>query len=102
MHCSEVDETATGSANFWSDLLSAATVDDKARAGGAQLATSDRLSLDCAERVPELPAVEPGAAQRRAELEVRLECREDPLEGMQVLVDARADDPEGRRRRLPE
>jgi hypothetical protein len=23
MHCSEVDETATGSANFWSEALSA-------------------------------------------------------------------------------
>ena len=47
--------------------------------GGRKLASRDRVFLDSAKRVTEVPAVEPGAAQRWPEVEVRLECRDDPV-----------------------
>src|SRR4051794_4516623 len=58
---------------------SVATAADEACTYGAQVAARDRLFLDGAERVAEVPAVEPGAAERRTELEVRLECGGGPL-----------------------
>src|SRR5436190_204118 len=47
---------------------SAAAAADEACAGGAQVTAGDCLFLDCAQRVAEVPAVEPGAAQRRADV----------------------------------
>jgi hypothetical protein len=51
-----------------------------------ELSGSDRLVFDGAQWLAELPAVEPGAAQRRAELEMRLERRDDLVERVQVLA----------------
>src|SRR6266704_1081659 len=68
-----------------SSARSSAPMADEARAGRAQVAAGDRLHLDCAERVAEVPAVEPRAAHRGAELEVRLERGDDLFERVEVL-----------------
>lgn len=59
---------------------SAAASSGEACADGPQPAAGDRLFLHHPKRLAEVPAVEPGAAQRPAELEVRFECGENSLE----------------------
>ena len=59
MHCSEVDETATGSANFWSGTAGAPS----ARRGGAPSDLSNRRNLRIPGR-PDASARRPGHSQR--------------------------------------
>src|SRR5436305_13014919 len=68
-----------------SSARSSAPMADEARAGRAQVAAGDRLHLDRAERVAEVPAVEPRAAHRGAELEVRLQRGDDAVERVEEL-----------------
>src|SRR5438067_10096638 len=68
-----------------SGARSSAPMADEARTGRTQVAAGDRLHLDGAERVAEVPAVEPRAAHRGAELEVRLERGDDLFERVEVM-----------------
>ena len=57
---------------------------DEPSADRWDLGTCDRVFFIVAERFAQIPAVEVGAVERRADVEVRLERGDDPLERVEV------------------
>src|SRR6266542_2354720 len=57
---------------------------EQSRADCGDLGACDRVFFVVAEGLVEVPAVEVGAVERRADVEVRLERGDDPLERVQV------------------